>query len=109
LEHYLGSAHETHPRLKADFDRCQNEFTYLSAKYSDAIAEMHNYFSELIFQELPAREGRLKLMTQLMGTQPSEAMYLLWHLHQTVSLEGDVCEFGVAVGQTSAPFSQRTT
>src|SRR5207247_10380466 len=57
---------------------------------------------ELIFPELPAREGRLKLMGQLMGTQPSEAMHLLGYLHQTVALDGDICEFGVAQGQTSA-------
>jgi O-methyltransferase len=87
---------------KQEFDRRQHEFSFLSTQYSEAIAEVHGYLSELVFPKLPAREGRLKLMTQLMGTQPSEAMYLLWYLHQTLDLEGDVCEFGVAMGQTSA-------
>jgi len=41
-------------------------------------------------------------MTQLKGTPPSEALHLVWHLNRVLHLEGDVCEFGIAQGATSA-------
>jgi len=41
-------------------------------------------------------------MVQLMGTQLSEALHVVAHLNRTLHLEGDVCEFGVAQGATSA-------
>jgi len=41
-------------------------------------------------------------MVGLLGTGLSEAMWLVAHLHRSLSLDGDVCEFGVAQGATSA-------
>jgi len=41
-------------------------------------------------------------MVQLLGTQLSEALHVVAHLNRTLHLEGDVCEFGVAQGATSA-------
>lgn len=41
-------------------------------------------------------------MAKLLGTQISEAMYILVFLHRSLELDGDVCEFGVAQGATSA-------
>lgn len=41
-------------------------------------------------------------MMQLLGTQPSEALHLIWHLNHVLHLEGEICEFGVAQGSTSA-------
>jgi O-methyltransferase len=55
-----------------------------------------------IFPGLPRREGRQELITQLQGTQLLEALHLIWHLNRTLSLEGDVCELGIAQGATSA-------
>jgi len=55
-----------------------------------------------IFPGLPQREGRQELMTQLQGTQLPEALHLVWHLNRTLRLEGEVCEFGIAQGATSA-------
>lgn len=66
------------------------------------IQEFHGCFSELIFPDLPFTENRYELLAQLIGTGFSEAMYLLAFLHGSMSLEGDVCEFGVAQGATSA-------
>lgn len=50
----------------------------------------------------PVPEGRNELLAQLLGTQLSEAVYLLNYLHGSLKLPGDVCEFGVAQGATSA-------
>jgi hypothetical protein len=42
------------------------------------------------------------LLAELIGTSPSEGMYLLDELHRALPAVGDVCEFGVAQGATSA-------
>jgi O-methyltransferase len=45
---------------------------------------------------------RFFLLSRLMGTPPSEAYFLIQALMQTELVDGDVCEFGVAQGETSA-------
>jgi O-methyltransferase len=45
---------------------------------------------------------RSRLLAELRGTPPSEAYYIVEALCETVEIEGDVCEFGVAQGATSA-------
>jgi hypothetical protein len=42
------------------------------------------------------------LLARLLGTPPSEAYFLIKALAQTEPVNGDVCEFGVAQGETSA-------
>lgn len=64
--------------------------------------EIEAICTELIFPELPSCERRIELMAKLIGTSASEAMYILEFLHKSSKLEGDVCEFGVAQGATSA-------
>ncbi len=71
-------------------------------KYTDLIEEMHGCFSTLIFPEMPACDRRVELMSLLLGTNVSEALYILAHLHRALRLAGAVCEFGVAQGATSA-------
>lgn len=45
---------------------------------------------------------RAQLLARLMGTPPSEAYYIIQALSKCRDLPGDVCEFGVAQGETSA-------
>jgi O-methyltransferase len=45
---------------------------------------------------------RPKLLSRLAGTLPSEAYFLIHALASTELVNGDVCEFGVAQGETSA-------
>jgi O-methyltransferase len=45
---------------------------------------------------------RPKLLARLMGTPPSEAYFIIQALARCKALQGDVCEFGVAQGETSA-------
>ncbi len=47
-------------------------------------------------------ETRLGLLNNLRGTQPSEAYFIISALAKCKNLPGDVCEFGVAQGTTSA-------
>src|SRR5215510_5250207 len=65
-------------------------------------SELHGVMAELLFPGLPACEGRLELLAQLIQTPVSEAMYLIAMLRQSLNVAGDVCEFGVAQGATSA-------
>ena len=47
-------------------------------------------------------EIRPKLLARLVGTPPAEAYFLVQALCKCRELPGDVCEFGVAEGETSA-------
>lgn len=71
-------------------------------KYAPLVREMHDALRTLLFPNLPERPGRTELMAKLLGTGISEAMYLLSELNAALGSPGDVCEFGVAQGATSA-------
>lgn len=47
-------------------------------------------------------EIRPMLLARLLGTPPSEAYYIIEALYKCKTVPGDVCEFGVAQGETSA-------
>lgn len=66
------------------------------------VGELATVYRERVFPELAPRAGRLELFCQLVGTQVPEAMYLLQHLQDSLAGPGDVCEMGVAYGNTSA-------
>jgi O-methyltransferase len=52
--------------------------------------------------EFSQNDGRYRLLAKLQGTPPTEAYSILEALTRCQSLDGDVCEFGVAEGDTSA-------
>lgn len=52
--------------------------------------------------KLPENESRYQLLAKLQGTPPTEAYSILEALAKCINLQGDVCEFGVAEGDTSA-------
>jgi hypothetical protein len=51
---------------------------------------------------IPPSPRRTKLLARLMGTPPPEAYAIIQALHRCHDVSGDVCEFGVAQGETSA-------
>ncbi|MBF0594729.1 MAG: hypothetical protein HQL22_07160 [Candidatus Omnitrophica bacterium] len=51
---------------------------------------------------IAASDVRPKLLARLIGTPPAEAYFILEALARTRDIAGDVCEFGVAQGETSA-------
>ena len=51
---------------------------------------------------IQANTMRAKLLARLLGTPPSEAYFIVQGLAKTRLVDGDVCEFGVAQGETSA-------
>lgn len=74
----------------------------LSQRYDLAIHELHQCYAAHIFPELPENNRREKFLAKLQGTNPSEALWIIDKLHRSLKLAGDVCEFGVAQGHTSA-------
>ena len=74
----------------------------LTQAYPNLVTQMHDALRQLMFPRLPAVAGRVELMAKLLGTGIPEAMYVLSELHETLGDAGDVCEFGVAQGATSA-------
>jgi O-methyltransferase len=71
--------------------------------YKAIIRELEGAYKELLFDDFPPNdESRILLISKLHGTEPSEALYLVNYLYENLKLEGDVCEFGVAKGATSA-------
>jgi O-methyltransferase len=53
--------------------------------------------------DVPETERRVEHLSSLMGTDAFEGLYLIENLHRALAVTaGDVCEFGVAQGLTSA-------
>lgn len=87
-------------RFGFNIDRIRDK---TDTKYLAIIKELDGAYREFLFKDFPAHDkGRIHLMGKLEGTEPAEALYLLNYLHKSLKLEGDICEFGVANGATSA-------
>ncbi len=69
---------------------------------AETSAELEAMYQRFVFPELSPRETRASLLARLEGTQVSEAIYVIEYLRRSLELGGDVCEFGVAQGATSA-------
>lgn len=78
------------------------EYRKLLEKYKTLIKDIDACLAELLFSDLPYNDCRIDLMTKLIGTSVCEALFILSYLHKSLRLNGDVCEFGVAQGATSA-------
>lgn len=70
--------------------------------YQLTVEELHDALIDHRFSDMPYVDGRKELLLGLMGTTISEAMWILDALHKSLALPGDVCEYGVAHGATSA-------
>jgi O-methyltransferase len=68
---------------------------------NDAV-QIEELYRQFVFANLPSRDGRADLLNELIGTSVGEAIYIIHHLHDALKNPGDVCEFGVGQGATSA-------
>jgi O-methyltransferase len=71
-------------------------------RYRSTVEQLYRTQAAQFSPPLRPRAGRLDLLCQLIGTEPAEALHLLYWLQQAQAGLGDVCEFGVAQGATSA-------
>jgi O-methyltransferase len=72
------------------------------ARYRDVVEQLYAVCAAGLSPPLRDRPGRIDLLCGLIGTEVSEAIVLVHHLRQALEGPGDVCEFGVAQGATSA-------
>jgi O-methyltransferase len=78
------------------------ELKYITEKHREAVDEFVKFLRVTLFKNLKSNTKRNELLTQLYGTTVTEAMYIIFYLNRIFGLEGDVCEFGIANGSTSA-------
>ena len=50
---------------------------------------------------IPNNKKRYELLAKQIGTEPTEAFFIIKAIHESLDVEGVCCEFGVAQGQTS--------
>lgn len=83
-----------HRELEKKYRVLFENFKNLSGAYEQRVCEADGVLS--------GNERRAALLSRLLGTPPSEAYYLIQALELCLEVPGDVCEFGVAQGETSA-------
>ena len=70
-----------------------NNFTSLAQAYEQRLKDLGT--------QLLRNENRIRLLSRLQGTPPPEAYFIVLALEGCKNIEGDICEFGVAQGETS--------
>lgn len=75
--------------ISRNFQNIVSSYEYLFQKYRN-----HEMISD--------NTNRAELAARLLGTPPSEAYFIIEAISKTNKIRGDVCEFGVAQGETSA-------
>jgi O-methyltransferase len=78
------------------------ELKYITEKHQEAVRELVDLLKETLFTNIKSDVKKNELLTKLYGTSVAEAMYILHYLNKTFEIEGDICEFGIANGSTSA-------
>ena len=73
----------------------------LTKRHAAVARQLHALFRDQNPQ-LPDVVGRDELLAGLVGTLPGEALWLVRSLHEALAVPGDICEFGIAEGATSA-------
>lgn len=76
----------------------------LLSKLKTSLLDIENIYREVVFgNNYPVeKDSRIKLMTELCGTSNGEALYIVKYLNDSITVDGDICEFGVAQGATSS-------
>jgi O-methyltransferase len=84
-------------RVREELAHCQ----VMRGIHRQDVSEIEELYRTYLFADLPRRDGRARELSELIGTTVSEAIYLVKHLHDSLKVPGDICEFGVAQGATS--------
>jgi len=85
-------------------EMCDNNgYSFSDEQLFRAINEINTLYNEFVFINNKKYDDiQISLLKNLIGTGFGEGLYLLDSLQKSLSIEGDVCEFGVAQGATSA-------
>ena len=79
-----------------------HNWRFLEQDYQRATAEVEGYFRNFVSNCAPPMKGRTELLSALLQIGITEGLYIIDTLHRSLGVEGDVAEFGVAQGATSA-------
>lgn len=73
-------------------------------KIYDMYRELEQVYKKYVLKDMELTEdgNAFNLLFNLIGTGNAEAIYIRYYLHKCLAVEGDVCEFGIAQGATSA-------
>ncbi len=74
----------------------------MEALMADKMEDVIRLFSKSEEFLFPPNDMRARLIALLQGTSVLEGLFLLKYLYISMNVEGDICEFGVAQGATSA-------
>lgn len=80
----------------------QYQLTHLETKYKQSVKEITEFVLGNHLKDVPRNSERINLLSSLYGTEIIEALHIVYYLNKTRKLKGDVCEFGIANGATSA-------
>ena len=69
---------------------------------TELVEQLEGALKEIGVIGIPKRQGRKDRLAQLIGTSVCEGLYICEYLYRAAQVKGDVCEFGVAQGATSA-------
>jgi len=85
-------------------DKCDRDGnTSSDQQLIKALHEINALYSEFVFHDDRKYDNtQILLQKNLIGTGFGEGLYILDSLRQSILVDGDVCEFGVAQGATSA-------
>ena len=72
------------------------------AKACEYVEQIEGALTHIGLIHLSHRQGRQERLAHLIGTSVCEGLYICEHLNRAVAVTGDICEFGVAQGATSA-------
>jgi hypothetical protein len=90
--------------LGYELSRAQSSLATSEVRF-DNFANLSIAYEQRLNEEralIPQNDMRPKLLARLLGTPPSEAYFIVEGLATCKDVAGDVCEFGVAQGETSA-------
>jgi len=77
--------------------------TFTEGQLLKALTELSTVYNKCVFhKESETDEESLEILSNSMYTGFGTGLYLIEYLHQSLALEGDVCEFGTGQGVISA-------
>jgi O-methyltransferase len=79
------------------------------SRYNEVVGELYHCCTSFAFKNIPSVPHRKTLLQCLLGTNISEAIWLINYLQCALAVDGDVCEFGCAHGSTSVLLANEIT
>ncbi len=80
----------------------KQELTEARSVLAKTISDLVRLASQTVIPGITIDAPQLSKLSNLTGTPPFQALYIIDALTRTASIAGDVCEYGVATGRTSA-------